>query len=124
MVIEAAAGCGKTWTAAKFAREMSARLERQRVLLLSHTHAACGEFHRRCVGPQLQIDIDTCDSFALKVVGPYASALGLPFPLGDAIGRTGGVSLASSQRQGGRTGPQVSDNRAAYQRPVSGHYSR
>jgi hypothetical protein len=95
VVIEAAAGCGKTWTAAKFAQEMSARLERQRVLLLSHTHAACGEFHRRCVGPQLQIDIDTCDSFALKVVGPYAPALGLPFPLGDAIGRIGGVSFAS-----------------------------
>jgi hypothetical protein len=95
VVIEAAAGCGKTWTAAKFAREMSARLKRQRVLLLSHTHAACGEFHRRCDGPQLQIDIDTCDSFALKVVGPYAHALGLPFPLGDAIGRTSGVTFAS-----------------------------
>ncbi|OSI66355.1 UvrD-helicase domain-containing protein [Bradyrhizobium canariense] len=95
VVIEAAAGCGKTWTAAKFAQEMSARLERRRVLLLSHTHAACGEFHRRCGGPQLQIDIDTCDSFALKVVGPYATALGLPFPLENAIGRTGGVSFAS-----------------------------
>jgi AAA domain/UvrD-like helicase C-terminal domain len=94
-VIEAAAGCGKTWTAAKFAREMSARLERQRVLLLSHTHAACGEFHRRCEGSGLQIDIDTCDSFALKVVGPYACALGLPFPLANAIGRKGGVSFES-----------------------------
>jgi hypothetical protein len=94
VVIDAAAGCGKTWTAAKFAKEMSGRLERQRVLLLSHTHAACGEFHRRCGGGGLRIDVETCDSFALKVVGPYATALGLPFPLNSMIGRASGVSFA------------------------------
>jgi superfamily II DNA or RNA helicase len=59
VVVEAAAGCGKTSTAAKFAKEMSGRLEGQRVLLLSHTHAACGEFQRRCTGVHLQIDVDT-----------------------------------------------------------------
>jgi superfamily I DNA/RNA helicase len=96
VVIEAAAGCGKTWTAAKFSREMSARIERQqRVLLLSHTHAACGEFQRRCDEPQLRIDVETCDSFALKLISSYASVLGLPFPLEDAIGRSGGVSFAA-----------------------------
>ena len=87
VVIEAAAGCGKTWTAAKFAKAMSARLDHQRVLLLSHTHGACGEFHRRCAGPGLHIDVETCDSFALKVVSPYAAALGLPFPLDHLVGR-------------------------------------
>jgi UvrD-like helicase C-terminal domain/AAA domain len=95
VVIEAAAGCGKTWTAAKFAREMSGRLDRQRVLLLSHTHAACGEFHRRCEGQGLRIEVETCDSFALKVVAPYATALGLPFPLDSTIGRVGGVSFGT-----------------------------
>lgn len=89
VVVEAAAGCGKTWTAAKFAKEMSARLTHQRVLLLSHTHGACGEFHRRCVGPGLRIDVETCDSFALKVVGPYAAALGLPYPFDHFVGRPG-----------------------------------
>lgn len=89
VVVEAAAGCGKTWTAAKFAKEMSARLVDQRVLLLSHTHGACGEFHRRCAGPGLRIDVETCDSFALKVVGPYATALGLPYPLDHLVGRAG-----------------------------------
>jgi AAA domain/UvrD-like helicase C-terminal domain len=89
VVVEAAAGCGKTWTAAKFAKEMSSRLGHQRVLLLSHTHGACGEFHRRCAGPGLRIDVETCDSFALKVVGPYATALGLPFPLDHLVGRVG-----------------------------------
>ncbi len=97
MVIEAAAGCGKTWTAAKFAQEVSTRLghPRQRVLLLSHTHAACGEFHRRCGKPGLRIDVETCDSFALKVVGPYARALDLPVPLESAIGRSGGVAFST-----------------------------
>jgi len=95
VVIEAAAGCGKTWTAAKFAKEMSGRLERQRVLLLSHTHAACGEFHRRCEGAGLRVDVETCDSFALKVVAPYAAALGLPVPLEPVIGRAGGVSFGA-----------------------------
>ncbi|MCP8939930.1 AAA family ATPase [Alsobacter sp. SYSU M60028] len=89
VVVEAAAGCGKTWTAAKFAKEMSARLTYERVLLLSHTHGACGEFHRRCVGPGLRIDVETCDSFALKVVGPYAAALGLPYPFDHLVGRPG-----------------------------------
>ena len=95
VVIEAAAGCGKTFTAAKFAREMSSRLVNQRVLLLSHTHAACGEFHRRCEGRGLQVDVETCDSFALKIVAPYATSLGLPYPLDTTIGRPGGVSFAA-----------------------------
>jgi DNA helicase-2/ATP-dependent DNA helicase PcrA len=95
VVIEAAAGCGKTWTAAKFAKEMSSRLTNQRVLLLSHTHAACGEFHRRCEGHGLRVDVETCDGFALKVVGSYASALGLPLPLQNMVGRAGGVSFAT-----------------------------
>lgn len=95
VVIEAAAGCGKTWTAAKFARDMSARLRSERVLLLSHTHAACGEFHRRCEGHGLRVDVETCDSFALKVVAPYAQALGLPHPIDTMIGRTNGISFAA-----------------------------
>jgi hypothetical protein len=88
VAIEAAAGCGKTWTAATFASELSPRLDRGRVLLLSHTHAACGEFQRRCAGQSLRIDVDTCDSFALKVIGPYARVLGLPHPLDAHVGRT------------------------------------
>lgn len=94
VLIEAPAGCGKTWTAAKFARDISARLDSKRVLLLSHTHAACGEFHRRCEGCGLRIDVETCDSFALKVVAPYAQALGLPHPIDAMIGRVDGISFA------------------------------
>jgi hypothetical protein len=91
VAVEAAAGCGKTWTAAKFAREASARLTKGRVLLLSHTHAACGEFQKRCLGAGIHVDVETCDSFCLKVVEPYAKALGLPYPLEPQLGAESGV---------------------------------
>ncbi|HEX3527370.1 MAG TPA: ATP-dependent helicase [Thermoanaerobaculia bacterium] len=87
VVVEAPGGCGKTWTAAQFAKEMSARLMSGRVLLLSHTHAACGQFQKRCHGPGLRVDVETCDSFCLKIVAPYARVLGLPHPLELYLGR-------------------------------------
>lgn len=90
VVIEAAAGCGKTWTAAKLAREASDRLGSGRVLLLSHTHAACGEFQKRCHGQHLKVDVETCDSFCLKIVAPYAHALGLPVPVITHLGKPAG----------------------------------
>ena len=93
VLIEAAAGCGKTWAAANYAKEIAPRLNGKRVLLLSHTHAACGEFHRRCDVPG--IEVDTCDSFALKVAAPYAQALGLPYPLVSSLGRADGVSFST-----------------------------
>lgn len=88
VAVEAAAGCGKTWTAAKFAREASERLPTGKVLLLSHTHAACGEFQKRCLGTGSKISVETCDSFSLRVVEPYVGALDLPFPLGDRLGHS------------------------------------
>jgi hypothetical protein len=90
VVIEAAGGCGKTTKAAKFAREAAARLSAGKVLLLSHTHAACGEFQRRCAALGKKIDVETCDSFCLKAVGAYARPLGLPSPIESHLGRAGG----------------------------------
>src|SRR5689334_5027111 len=87
VIVEAPAGCGKTWTAAKYAREASDRLQTGRVLLLSHTHAACGEFQKRCGGRESKVDIETCDSFCHKVIAPYAGALGLPSPIAAHLGR-------------------------------------
>ena len=94
VLIEAPAGCGKTWTAAKFANDTAARFPDRRVLLLSHTHAACGEFHRRCHGGASRVTVETCDSFCLKTISPYARALGLPAPLEAHLDRQGGVSFA------------------------------
>ena len=94
VLVEAPAGCGKTWTAAKFANDSAPRAPERRVLLLSHTHAACGEFHRKCHGDASRVTIDTCDSFCLKTIAPYAHALGLPTPLEAHLDRPGGIPFA------------------------------
>lgn len=101
VVIEAAAGCGKTTTAARYAREAADRLPAGRkVLLLSHTHAACGEFQRKCSGDKVRVDVETCDGFFLKALAPYAGALGLPVPLDAALDRPGsGVTFADLSRK-------------------------
>lgn len=88
VMIEAAGGCGKTTKAAKYAREAAKRLTSGKVLLLSHTHAACGEFQRKCAALGQKIDVETCDSFCLKVIGAYARPLGLPAPIESHLGRT------------------------------------
>jgi DNA helicase-2/ATP-dependent DNA helicase PcrA len=95
VAIEAAGGCGKTTKAAKYAREAGARLSSGKVLLLSHTHAACGEFQRKCAAIDKKIDVETCDSFFLKVIGAYAQPLGLPSPMESHLGKPdGGIPFA------------------------------
>lgn len=87
VMIEAAGGCGKTTKAAKYAGEAAERLTSGKVLLLSHTHAACGEFQRKCAALGRKIDVETCDSFFLKAIGAYAQPLGLPSPIESHLGR-------------------------------------
>jgi DNA helicase-2/ATP-dependent DNA helicase PcrA len=119
VVIEAAGGCGKTTTAAKYAGEAADRLSSGKVLLLSHTHAACGEFQRKCAASGKKIDVETCDSFCLKVIAAYARPLGLPAPIESYLGRPeGGVSfgeLGSKAAELFRRAPTVA-------RAVAAHY--
>lgn len=96
VVIEAAGGCGKTTKAAKYAHEAAQRLTFGKVLLLSHTHAACGEFQRKCAAHNKKIDVETCDSFSLKTISAYAGPLGLPSPLESHLGRPdGGIPFSA-----------------------------
>jgi len=96
VMIEAAGGCGKTTKAAKYANEAAERLTSGKVLLLSHTHAACGEFQRKCAALGRKIDVETCDSFCLKVIGAYAQPLGLPSPIESHLGRAdGGIQFSA-----------------------------
>lgn len=90
VMIEAAGGCGKTTKAAKYAREAAERLPSGKVLLLSHTHVACGEFQRKCAALGKKIDVESCDSFCLKAIGAYARPLGLPAPIESHLGRLNG----------------------------------
>lgn len=46
VVIEAPGGCGKTYQGAQFAAEAAADSE-SRILILTHTHAACDVFSER-----------------------------------------------------------------------------
>ena len=78
MVVEAPAGCGKTFQGAAYARDISQTLEQDRLLILTHTHGACGVFGERTKGLSGNVDIRTLDSLITQVATVYRRALGLP----------------------------------------------
>lgn len=82
ILVEAPAGCGKTFEAAALALDLSVNLTKgQEVLLLAHTNAAVHEFRSRVRRAGPPIRAMTIDAFALELVAPYAGPLGLPTPL-------------------------------------------
>lgn len=82
VVIEAPAGCGKTYEAVSAAVDLARNLSGdQEVLLLAHTNAAVQVFRSRVRGLKAPVHATTLDAFALEQVTPYASQLGLPNPL-------------------------------------------
>ncbi len=99
VVIEAPGGCGKTTKAAKFALEAAEHLELGKVLLLSHTHAACGEFQRKCAGHRGTVDVETFDSLCLKAIATYTRPLNLPAPVEAHLDRPGGVGFADLSKK-------------------------
>jgi len=119
VMIEAAGGCGKTTKAAKYANEAAGQLTSGKVLLLSHTHAACGELQRKCAALGRKIDVETCDSFCLKAIGAYAQPLGLPSPIESHLGRAdGGIPFSALSEKAAelfRRAPTVA-------RAVAAHY--
>lgn len=78
VVVEAPAGCGKTFQGADYARDVSQTLDRGRLLILTHTHGACGVFAERTQGLSGRVDIRTLDSLIGQVATLYRHALGLP----------------------------------------------
>jgi hypothetical protein len=78
VVVEAPAGCGKTHQGADYAREIAAKGGASRVLILTHTHAACSMFSDRTKGTGPRIEIRTIDSVIGNVASAYHSGLGLP----------------------------------------------
>lgn len=77
VVVEAPAGCGKTFQGAAYAGDVSHTLEQGRLLILTHTHGACGVFAERTRGLG-RVDIRTLDSLIGQVASVYRRALGLP----------------------------------------------
>jgi DNA helicase-2/ATP-dependent DNA helicase PcrA len=77
VVVEAPAGCGKTFQAAAYAAEYAPKLGNRRMLILTHTHAACDVISGRAKGAP-SVEIRTIDSLIVQVGGAYHKVLGLP----------------------------------------------
>ena len=77
VLIEAPAGCGKTHQGADYARELAASRS-DRLLILTHTHAACSVFAERTSGSGTRVEIRTIDSLITHIAIPYHAEFGLP----------------------------------------------
>jgi DNA helicase-2/ATP-dependent DNA helicase PcrA len=90
VLVEAPAGCGKTFEAAELAAELGNSLSPgAEVLLLAHTNAAVQEFVRRTRASGARVRATTIDAFCLDLLTPYAARLNLPTPLRRAVGLVG-----------------------------------
>jgi len=77
VVIEAPAGCGKTFQGSSYAADTRDRVGDGRVLVLTHTHAACDVFATRS-GGGTRIEIRTIDSLIAQIASAYHLGLGIP----------------------------------------------
>ncbi len=78
VVIEAPAGCGKTHQAASYAADVAASLKSARLLVLTHTHAACSVIAERTQEYHDKVDIRTLDGLINQIATAYRLSLGLP----------------------------------------------
>lgn len=76
--VEAPAGCGKTFQGAGYARRVASGLERGQVLILTHTHAACGVFAKETRENARKVEIKTIDSLVVQIAAAYHKSLDLP----------------------------------------------
>jgi hypothetical protein len=77
VVIEAPAGCGRTHQGADYVLDI-AGVGQGRVLILTHTHAACSVFAERTRRIGSRVEIRTIDGLIGQVAGAYHLGLGLP----------------------------------------------
>jgi hypothetical protein len=110
VVIEAPAGCGKTFQGAEYAHDVSDTLNGGRVLILAHTHAACDVFATRTRTARSRVEIRTIDSLIVEIAAAYHLSLGLPADTGKwaRIQKDGYGLLASKVAGLLRTVPMIS----------------
>lgn len=70
VVVEAPGGCGKTYQGAAFAADICPTLGSGRLLILTHTHAACDVFRDRTQG-LTRLEIRTIDSLISQIAEAY-----------------------------------------------------
>jgi hypothetical protein len=78
VLIEAPAGCGKTYQGANYAAREAGKLRAGNVLILTHTHAACGVFASETRKSSGKVEIRTIDSLIVQIATAYHRSLGLP----------------------------------------------
>lgn len=78
VLVEAPAGCGKTYQGAHYAADILPRLFPGRLLVLTHTNAACDVFSVETAGFSNRVEIRTIDSLVVQIASVYHTALGLP----------------------------------------------
>ena len=78
VLIEAAAGCGKTFQGAAYAEDVASSLGDGRVLILTHTHGACGVFAERTKRVSGKVEIRTIDALIAQIATAYHKSLDLP----------------------------------------------
>ncbi|MEP1832080.1 MAG: UvrD-helicase domain-containing protein [Hyphomonas sp.] len=79
VIIEAPAGCGKTYQGAEFAHDIAPTLGTGRMLILTHTNAACDVFGDRTRGISgNSVEIRTIDALTCQIAGAYHKVLNLP----------------------------------------------
>lgn len=78
VIIEASAGCGKTYQGAAYARDVVSSIGSGRLLILTHTHAACAVFAERTQGAGSRVEIKTIDALIAQIAIAYHKPLGLP----------------------------------------------
>lgn len=78
VVIEAPAGCGKTFQGANYARRSALASSRGRTLILTHTHSACAQFAKETSAVFSKLEIKTIDSLAVQAATAYHKSLDLP----------------------------------------------
>jgi DNA helicase-2/ATP-dependent DNA helicase PcrA len=76
VVVEAPAGCGKTHQGAEYVGEVAGS-SRERVLILTHTHAACSVFAKRTRSIGSHVEIRTIDSIIAQIATTYHAGIGV-----------------------------------------------
>lgn len=82
VVVEAPGGCGKTFQGSEYAKDLVASMKPGRMLILTHTHGACGVFNGKTKGLGTAIEIRTIDSLIAQIGSAYHKGLGLPADAG------------------------------------------
>jgi DNA helicase-2/ATP-dependent DNA helicase PcrA len=78
VLIEAPAGCGKTYQGAAYAKDIASAIGHGRLLILAHTHAACGVFAARTKNAGTNVEIKTIAGLIAQIAAAYHQPLGLP----------------------------------------------